>query len=155
VSCTPASGSTFALGTTTVTCTATSADDTPSAVSQTFTVTVAPSPAGISNVVDQLLAAGCIDNAGIANALKAKLAAAQNAIAAGNLKEAINILRAFIHQVQAQDGKHVLAACTINGVTFSPAAILIADAQNLIDSLTAAAAANPLGHLQGRLRRLI
>ncbi len=155
VSCTPASGSTFALGTTMVTCTATSADDTPSTVSKTFTVTVAPSPAGISNVVDQLLAAGCIDNAGIANALKAKLAAAQNAIAAGNLNEAINILRAFIHQVQAQDGKHILAACTINGVTFSPAAILIADAQSLIDSLTAAAAANPLGHLQGRLRRLI
>ncbi len=155
VSCTPASGSTFPLGTTTVTCTATSADDNPSTVSKTFTVTVAPTPAGISNVVDQLLAAGCIDSAGIANALKAKLAAAQNAIAAGNLKEAINILRAFIHEVQAQDGKHILAACTINGVTFSPAVILIADAQSLIDSLTAAAAAHPLGLLQGRLRRLI
>jgi HYR domain-containing protein/FIMAH domain-containing protein len=155
VSCTPASGSTFSLGTTTVTCTAASADDNPSTVSKSFTVTVAATPAGISNVVDQLLAAGCIDNAGIANALKAKLAAAQNAIAAGNLNEAINILRAFIRQVQAQDGKHILAACTINGVTFSPAAILIADAQSLIDSLTAAAAANPLGHLQGILRRVI
>jgi hypothetical protein len=39
--CAPASGSTFPVGTTTVTCTATSADDTPSSVSQTFTVTVA------------------------------------------------------------------------------------------------------------------
>jgi len=155
VSCTPMSGSTFPLGTTTVTCTATSADDNPSTVSKSFTVTVVATPAGISNVVDQLLAAGCIDNAGIANALKAKLAAAQNAIAAGNDQEAINILRAFIHEVQAQDSKHLLAACTINGVTFSPAAILIADAQSLIDSLTAAAAANPLGHLQGILRRPI
>jgi hypothetical protein len=40
VSCAPASGSTFAIGTTTATCTATDADDTPSTVSQSFTVTV-------------------------------------------------------------------------------------------------------------------
>ena len=140
VSCTPASGSTFVLGTTTVVCTATSADDTPSAVSGSFTVTVVAGTAGITNVVNQLLAAGCIDNAGIANALIAKLTAAQNAIAAGNFAEAINILNAFIHQVQAQDGKHIHATCTLNGVTFSPAAALIADAQSLINSLMAMAA---------------
>jgi PKD repeat protein len=40
VSCTPGSGSTFVIGTTTVTCTATSADDTPGTVSQSFIVTV-------------------------------------------------------------------------------------------------------------------
>jgi hypothetical protein len=40
VSCAPASGSTFAVGTTTVTCTASSADDSPAAVSATFAVTV-------------------------------------------------------------------------------------------------------------------
>jgi hypothetical protein len=40
VSCAPASGSTFAIGATTVTCTATDADDTPRTASQTFTVTV-------------------------------------------------------------------------------------------------------------------
>jgi galactose oxidase-like protein/HYR domain-containing protein len=40
VSCAPASGSTFAIGTTTVTCTASDADDTPSTVSQSFSVTV-------------------------------------------------------------------------------------------------------------------
>jgi hypothetical protein len=135
VSCTPASGSTFALGITTVTCTATSVDDTPSTVSGTFTVTVVASPAGISNVVGQLLAAGCIDNAGIANALTAKLTAAQNAIGAGNNKEAINILRAFIHQVQAQSGKHIVASCTMAGVTFDPAAVLIVDARSIIDAL--------------------
>lgn len=39
-SCAPASGSTFAVGTTTVTCTATSSDDTPSVVTRHFTVTV-------------------------------------------------------------------------------------------------------------------
>jgi len=40
VSCTPASGATFPVGTTTVTCTATSADDTPSVVTGHFTITV-------------------------------------------------------------------------------------------------------------------
>jgi hypothetical protein len=39
-SCAPASGSTFAVGTTIVTCTASSADDAPATVSATFTVTV-------------------------------------------------------------------------------------------------------------------
>ena len=40
VSCSPASGSTFAVGTTTVTCTGSSADDSPATVSAAFTVTV-------------------------------------------------------------------------------------------------------------------
>ena len=42
VSCNPASGSTFPIGTTTVTCTATDSDDTPGSVSASFTVTVSP-----------------------------------------------------------------------------------------------------------------
>jgi HYR domain len=42
VNCTPASGSTFAMGTTTVTCTVSDSDDTNSPVSQSFTVTVNP-----------------------------------------------------------------------------------------------------------------
>ena len=40
VDCVPASGSTFAIGTTTVTCTATDADDSNSPVTASFTVTV-------------------------------------------------------------------------------------------------------------------
>jgi hypothetical protein len=50
VSCAPASGSTFAIGTTTVTCTATSADDTPSNVNQSFTVTVSDTDLAITGV---------------------------------------------------------------------------------------------------------
>jgi hypothetical protein len=42
VSCAPAPGSTFPVGTTTVTCTATDSDDANSPVSQSFTVTVTP-----------------------------------------------------------------------------------------------------------------
>jgi hypothetical protein len=50
VACTPASGSTFAIGTTTVTCTATDADDTPTTASQGFTVTVLDTDLAISGV---------------------------------------------------------------------------------------------------------
>ena len=42
VNCSPAAGSTFAIGTTTVTCTVTDSDDTNSPVSKSFTVTVNP-----------------------------------------------------------------------------------------------------------------
>jgi hypothetical protein len=108
------------------------------------TVTVVASPSAVSTVVGQLLTAGCIDNAGIGNALTAKLAAAQNAITAGNLKTAINILSAFIDQVQAQSAKHILASCTVAGVTFNPAAVLTADARTIIDSLTVTATPNPV-----------
>jgi PKD domain/HYR domain len=53
ISCTPASGSTFAIGITTVTCTARSADDTPSTATGTFTVTVlAPPSASIGSPAD-------------------------------------------------------------------------------------------------------
>jgi hypothetical protein len=40
VSCTPSSGATFGIGTTTVTCSAGDADDTPQSISQTFRITV-------------------------------------------------------------------------------------------------------------------
>jgi HYR domain len=110
---------------------------------ETSAVTQA-SASDLSTLVGQLLAAGCIDNAGIANALTAKLAAAQNAINAGNLKTAINILSAFIDQVRAQSAKHILASCTLAGVTIAPAAVLIADARTIIDSLAVSATANPI-----------
>jgi hypothetical protein len=50
VSCSPASGSTFSVGTTTVTCTATDADDANSPVSATFTVTVTDADLALSGV---------------------------------------------------------------------------------------------------------
>ena len=49
-SCAPVSGSTFAIGTTPVTCTATDADDTPSTVSQSFTITVRDTDLAITGV---------------------------------------------------------------------------------------------------------
>jgi len=65
VACSPASGSTFPIGTTTVTCTATDADDTPSAVSQTFNVTVLDTDLALSGMpanitVDATTAGGAV-----------------------------------------------------------------------------------------------
>jgi hypothetical protein len=48
VNCDPASGSSFAIGTTTVTCTATDSDDLNSPVEATFTITVNKAPTGLA-----------------------------------------------------------------------------------------------------------
>jgi hypothetical protein len=96
----------------------------------TFSLTVDES--GISNLVGQLLNAGCIDNAGIAAALTSKLSAAQ---AAGDTQTAINILTALKKQIQAQSGKHVATSCTMAGEALNPVTVLLDEVQRLIDSL--------------------
>ena len=98
-------------------------------------VTVSPTTSGVSTVIGKLLTSGCIDNAGIANALTSKLSAAERAIDEGEVQKAINILTAFQNQVRAQTGKHIATSCTIGGITFNPADALLIDAQSLIDSL--------------------
>src|SRR5260370_41523982 len=45
-------------------------------------------------------------------------------------------LMAFINELNAQSGKHVLSTCSIGGATSDPAAVLISDARRLISSLT-------------------
>ena len=50
VGCTPASGSAFAIGTSTVTCTATDPDDAPASVTKSFTVTVSDTDLALSGV---------------------------------------------------------------------------------------------------------
>jgi hypothetical protein len=50
---------------------------------------------------------GFIDNQGVTNSLLAKLDAAQAAVNRRQTSEAINQLDAFIHEVQAQAGKHI------------------------------------------------
>jgi hypothetical protein len=51
---------------------------------------------------------GHIDNQGVTNSLLAKLDAAQAALDRGQTSVAINTLEAFIHEVQAQAGKHIV-----------------------------------------------
>jgi hypothetical protein len=105
---------------------------------------VSATSSGITNVIGNLLGAGCIDNSGIANALTSKLAAAQAAINTGNLQTAINILMAFENQLQAQAGKHIATSCTVGGVTFNPVTVLLSDVQSLINTLTVSIAPDPV-----------
>ena len=109
--------------------------------STTANITVTTTTSSTSNFIDDLLNAGCIDNAGIANALTSKLSAAQ---AAGNIQTAINILTALKNQIQAQAGKHIDTACTIAGVAFNPVTALFLDVQGLIDSLKVSLIPDPV-----------
>jgi hypothetical protein len=51
---------------------------------------------------------GHIDSQGVTRSLLAKLSAAQTALDRGQTAVAIDILEAFVHDVHAQSGKHIL-----------------------------------------------
>lgn len=89
-----------------------------------FTVTVTATD--LDDVVRYLYDEGLITKAGVRDALLAKLAQAESALAAGKTKVAEKTLEAFIGQVNAQTGKSIDAAA---------AALLIADAKAVIASL--------------------
>jgi beta-glucosidase/6-phospho-beta-glucosidase/beta-galactosidase len=81
-------------------------------------------PQSVKEDVNQFLASGAIKKAGLARSLLAKLNAAAAARARGDCATAANIYRAFIRQLDAQSGK---------GVDATAAAVMIADAQYLIE----------------------
>lgn len=95
-------------------------------------------------MIQQLLTAGCIDNSGIGNALTSKLSAAQSYINAGDSLDAINALAALKNQLSALSGKHIASSCSIGGVAFNPANVLLIDTQSLIDSLRVGMLADPI-----------
>lgn len=72
------------------------------------------------------LAAGVIDNSGIAGSLVTMLEAAGSAAANGKPETAVRILNAFIHRVDGQSGKHLTPVM---------AQLLIDDATAVIDFL--------------------
>ena len=109
--------------------------------SATANVSVSATATSTSNSIGDMVNAGCIDNAGIANALTTKLAAAQSA---GSVQTAINTLTALKNQIQAQAGKHIHTACTIGGVAFNPVTVLLLDVQALIDSLRVSLIPDPI-----------
>jgi len=78
---------------------------------------------------------------GIVNSLDAKLETAQRAYDRGQRHTAANILNAFVHEVEAQTGKHITAEA---------AAILIRGAQHITNRLTQQVAVSP--GFGGRLR---
>ncbi len=159
-------GITATLNQLTVTPTANTTDN-----STTLTVTAgsgfdsATTTANIANVIANLLASGCIDNGGTANALTSKLGSAQAAINSGHIQTAVNTLTAFKSQVQAESGKHIGTSCSAKftlivnglagGVTHSAsvnvtvtglnaASLLSADATSLIQQLSLVTNGDPI-----------
>ena len=116
VSCSKTSGSTFPIGTTTVTCTATDASGNTS--SKSFTVTVKGASTQISDLIAKVQGLPGV-SASLKNALIVKLQAAQNFLNQGNITSACVSLNDFISLVKAQSGK---------GLTVAQATDLQADA---------------------------
>ena len=106
MSCTLASGSTFAIGTTAVSCTATDAAGNSSTAS--FNVVVL----GASSQITSLIALVQSFNLkqGITNSLDVKLQDVADAFNAGDKTTACNKLGSFINEVQAQSGKALTIA---------------------------------------------
>lgn len=91
-------------------------------------VSVQATAASITQVVADARVLGCIDNGGISNALSSKLAAAQASINAGNIRDAMDNLNAFMNQLHAQAGKHISTSCTDGqGNGFNPVEVLATD----------------------------
>ncbi len=118
ISCSPASGSTFPIGTTTVNCTA--KDPAGNTSSGSFQVVVKGAAAQVNDLITM------VNNfhlsSSLQNALDAKLSAALKAINNGQTATACSDLSDFIGQVQAQTGK---------GITSSQATQLIAAANQV------------------------
>jgi hypothetical protein len=104
VACSAPSGSTFAIGTTTVTCTISDTDDSNSPVSSTFTVTVV----GAAGQLQKL--ATVVAGIGPGGSLSPKVQQAQADLAAGDVADAKGVLNAFVNEVRAQTGKKITAA---------------------------------------------
>ena len=68
---------------------------------------MAPTIAALPDCVNHALSIGHIDNAGIANSLLSKLDGAQRAQDRNQNAVAIALLKSFIHEVEAQAGKHI------------------------------------------------
>jgi hypothetical protein len=66
-----------------------------------------PTIASLTTCVEHAASQGLITSQGVANSLLAELNAAQAALDRGQTSVAINNLQAFIHEVQAQAGKHI------------------------------------------------
>ena len=108
VGCDHPSGSTFAIGTTTVTCSATDTDDTPSTVTGTFTVTVVGAAGQTAALITTVQGFGLPPD--FAASLIGKLQGVETSLGVGDSTGACNQLAGFLNQVQAQSGKHLSAA---------------------------------------------
>ena len=99
ISCTPSSGTTFAIGSTTVTCTAT--DTHGNVASSTFTVHVK----GADEQLADLLA--IVTGVGPGTSLQDKVSLAQTYLSEDDRPDACSILAAFVNEANAQSGKKI------------------------------------------------
>jgi len=102
----PASGSTFAIGDTAVSCAAGDAAGNPAGCA--FTVHVKGAEEQINDLAAILQSLGL--QSGIANSLIVKLHGAANALSRANIHAACGHLDAFLHEANAQKGKHLTEA---------------------------------------------
>jgi hypothetical protein len=107
VTCMPASGSLFAIGTTTVTCSATDAHGN-TAAPKTFTVTVENASQQVADLLAKVRAL-VIDPA-TRNNLISLLQNTQASLSKGDTAGACDKLTSFISQVQSQSGKKIAKA---------------------------------------------
>ena len=120
VDCSPAPGSAFAIGVTTVTCTVTDPDDTNSPVTQSFAVTV---NGAASQLGDLLATVNSYDLAnGLQTSLLSQLQAARADLQANNQVDACGVIGAFVNHVKAQSNK---------GLTSAQGAELLTDSQRI------------------------
>jgi hypothetical protein len=118
VSCRPASGTTFAIGTTTVLCTAT--DGGGNSARASFTVHVKSAVEGSRDLRRH------VTGAGRGKRLADKVSAIQTKLARGNLTDACRALKAFRSEVRAQSG---------GSLTHTKAAALLAEAARISATL--------------------
>jgi eukaryotic-like serine/threonine-protein kinase len=96
LSCTPASGSTFAIGTTTVRCSATDTNGNTSTAA--FVVHVKSAAEQLADLLT------VVTNVGPGTSLADKVSQAQAYLNASDIKDACSALGAFIHEVNSQSG---------------------------------------------------
>ena len=109
VTCNPPSGSVFAIGTTTVTCT--TADAAGNSATASFTVTVLGAVAQVANVINTVVTFNL--QSGIENSLDTKLQNvidALNSMSNNDVANACGKLSAFINEVAAQSSKKLTVA---------------------------------------------
>ena len=104
VTCTPASGNIFPIGTTVVACTATDAAGNSAAAS--FDVHVKGAQAQLQDLINLVTS----QSLGPGRSFRAKLQAALKALTKHDEATACGSLRAFLNQVRAQSGKSITAA---------------------------------------------
>ncbi len=109
VNCLPTSGSTFPIGTTTVTCMASDAANPPDITTGSFQVVVKDAAAQSSDLINPVNSFQLVPT-GIQTSFDSQLQAVQADLAANNTAQACSDLTAFIEHVNAQSGKMLTVA---------------------------------------------